>query len=759
MRAAASVDVAGAARPPVRRRPLLEALESRLLLSADLPGIPVPDPAPIMALSEPADTQGPRVVASFVASEEADVVGFVLVFDENVLPSSVDASDVLSIIGPDGASLTSSIVSVQAFVNAFDGSSRFLGIEITPIAGEGEYVLSLGAAITDAAGNAIDPMELRLQFAPPDLQPVSLSAPPTAEPGGVAMLSWLGRNARPGTSMDGSWTDRIWLSTDDRFDRATDVVVVDAFVFVADVAGPTWSGFASVPISTTPGTYWLFLEVNGQGFGSDRSFADNLLLPGHRIEVRAPSPANLVVTDIVAPSTAVAGETVEIAWTTENRGDRTAGGGWFGWVDEIWLSGEDGTTPEVLLGQFTVAESLMPGGSTTTRGPITIPDLPGNRRIIVRTDVFGGVDEGDGEADNTTVDDGSILITMPPLPDLVVENLVVMPTTFDYGTRIRVDFDIVNRGTAAGGSGRFDKVWLSRDAVLDADDLSLGDGFDFRAALEIGEARRLGFFVTPPLSTDWGSGPHFILVEADSSFGVRELDERNNVTAVAVEAIAPPSADLVVESITAPAGAWSGDVVTVRWLTHNRGTLAASGFVERLVLYIGDQPVASTDTPRFSSSLAAGTSVERSAQLTIPVEARGAYRFRVVTDATNQVFERGGERNNVAIDDADTVVTTRPLPDLVVTDITAPTAVVNGQPLTLRYTVTNRGTASTEADALSTTRIVVRPADLGLPDAAFGSQLINIGGLAVGASRSFEVRFDSTPEGRLGDSTFVLTVD
>jgi hypothetical protein len=310
-----------------RLRPALEALEPRLLLSADLvPAAPIVEPPPLMALSEPADTQGPQVVASFIGTDRTDLLGFVVIFDEDILPASFDASDVVSILAPDGAQLVSTIVKVEVYTSPFDGSNRVVGIEIAPTDLEGEYVVVLGPGLTDAAGNANAQTELRLRFAPPDLQPVSLSTPPTAEAGTFASLSWTGRNVRPDSLIDSAWSDRIWISTDDQFDATADTVLVDWFVFPAGATATTWTGFAQAVMPSTPGTYWLFLEVNGQRFGDDRDWSDNLLTPGNAIEVTPPARPDLVVTSITAPSEATEGATFDVTWTTRNDGSAETAG-------------------------------------------------------------------------------------------------------------------------------------------------------------------------------------------------------------------------------------------------------------------------------------------------------------------------------------------------------------------------------------------------------------------------------------------------
>lgn len=741
--AARSSVAAGSVRPPVKRRPLLEALESRLLLSADLPGMPLPDPSAIEALSAPADTQVPRLFRSDLASVETNVIGFLLTFEESVLPSSVDAADVLAITGPDGTSLLSSIVSAQAFVNPFDGSSFNVGIEIAPVAGEGEYVLLLGGGITDLAGNAMAPTELRFQFAPPDLQPLSFTPSPTAEAGGYATLAWSGWNARFDTRMSSGWTDRIWLSTDDQFDRTVDAVLLDAFVapYTFSPTAVSWAGFAGAFMPSTPGTYWLFLEVNGQGFGADRSYADNVLLPGKPIEITTPQRPDLVVTSITAPATAAQGETIQVTWTTRN--DGTAGT-FGGWTDEIWLTGTDGVSPETRLAEVYRGTALAAGTEVSETWSASLPtDLAlGARRVVIRTDVNNFIGESaTGETNNASVDDATIVISALPRPDLTVEDVMLQWNGgFTFGDTAELFYLVANRSQVAAGAFSIDEsVWLSRDAVLDAEDRRIASSSRFIDGLAAGSGVFTAQRIQLPLDNAFDTGSWYVIVEVDPSF--EEADDGNNTAADDVYITAPPAADVRVFSVEAPVEVPVMFGVDVRWITVNRGVVAATAMTEEVWLsdLSGTVPEIRLAQVSFADSIPPGGQAERSARVSLPAGTPSWRRFMIVTDASQSVVERQGEANNVTAASRPTIVVERQLPDLVVSDIDAPTSGFDGRPLTFSYTVSNVGGGATIGGR--------RVDEIWLGNES-GGRAIKLGenevfdDLAVGEARTYTVTFD-----------------
>ena len=122
--------------------------------------------------------------------------------------------------------------------------------------GEGRYV-----AFLDANENGYpDWFEARY----PDLSAVagSMSAPSTLAIGQAFVLSYGAQNRGPGMVSGQTWTDRVYLSTDNRLDEA-DVLLGSAGMSVGLTAPQSYSGQISVTVPpVTDGSYYLIVSVD-----------------------------------------------------------------------------------------------------------------------------------------------------------------------------------------------------------------------------------------------------------------------------------------------------------------------------------------------------------------------------------------------------------------------------------------------------------------------------------------------------------------
>lgn len=314
--------------------------------------------------------------------------------------------------------------------------------------------------------------------------------------------------------------------------------------------------------------------------------------------------------------------------------------------------------------------------------------------------MYGNVDEGaSGEANNQTVDDTTISITPPLRPDITVENLTVTPSTgvlFDSFVTLR--FALANRGEAPAGffSGT-QTAWLSTDAVLDAADRQVAFGYQSVNGLAVDGSIQssLGFWL--PLSNSLDTGDWFLILETDS--GLRESDETNNTAAVALRITAPPAPDLRVLTVEAPTEIQTYVDFEVRWVTVNEGPGIVILAQEQVWLSdaSGTVPERLLSASNHIGRLAQGEQSESSVRLQFDADVPSGRRIMVVTDATQTHVERAGEDDNVTGAPNTTRVAQRVLPDLMVSDIDAPTSAPNGRPLTFSYTVTNIGGGPTVA--------------------------------------------------------------
>ncbi|MCB2153783.1 hypothetical protein KQI84_02760 [bacterium] len=178
----------------------------------------------------------------------------------------------------------------------------------------------------------------------------------------------------------------------------------------------------------------------------------------------ADSDIDVSVSDVLGPSSAIAGESVPVTWTVNNVGMGTVFGPW---RDRVWVVPDGGGDP-VMAGDQLVGSgvTLGPGQSYTAESLVRVPGaLPGdyNWRVELnaRKDIFEGQNYGNNTADSTS---------------LVALDIPVLPVDGDSDTRlIGAEGDSLwYQFDAAPGQD----VLVTLDSALDTGvmELYLGDG-------------------------------------------------------------------------------------------------------------------------------------------------------------------------------------------------------------------------------------------------------------------------------------------
>ena len=275
-------------------------------------------------------------------------------------------------------------------------------------------------------------------------------------------------------------------------------------------------------------------------------------------------------------TTAVAGGAVRLSWTRRNRG---AG----------WLRGGGRDAAELMLGGEPVARAvargfgpLPPGGSSPHTLVLAIPaEAEGVATLRLTLDAGRALAEPHGPENQAVL---PLLIEPSPNPDLAAVRLDVgeaatlredaarpargsagggVPVL--AGAPVPVRLVVENLRPAAGPAGRFDAVYLSADAVLDASDeeLLVVD----RPEPLAGRARSAstGEVVVPEARA---GSPAFLIGVADAGGSAAEGDpslRRNNAVAVAIDVRSPaeePEDQPLGEDDAPPR-------TTVAWIPHD----------------------------------------------------------------------------------------------------------------------------------------------------------------------------------------------
>jgi subtilase family serine protease len=590
------------------------------------------------------------------------------------------------------------------------------------------------------AASAID--VLTIPFA--DLVVRSVIAPAIGDSGEPIEVSWEVTNQGIGTTNTSQWSDSLLLVRDPGQSPTGDNLIAPLAEFVH--TGPLAVGSAysrSAIVALPHGLEGSFFVVVATGFGIspidgrtlvghgpfEYLFAADNLAASDELVVTLTPPPDLVVSDIAAPLTALAGSRIDISWTVLNDGTTDADGRW---VDRVMLreAGKpDGTSIE--LGQFTYSSPLQAGKFYTRSEQFSLPStLQGLFQVVVTTNSTASLFEHHLATNNTTADTEPVLVTLAPRPDLQVLS-VTAPATVSAGNITAIEFVVINQGTAATPSRWQDRVYISLDDRRTADDLLVAT-LDNGASLASAEQylSKTADFVVPRRYR----GEAFIIVQTDSGNHVDEFpNDDNNQVVVPVNVTAAPPADLVASHVVAPDLAYDGTELEVHYRVSNLGVgeTDRDSWTDQIWLARdrrrpsplrinpdgsqfgkGDILLA---TVTHSGSVALNAHYDQVVRVRLPERITGEYFITAWSDAFDVVLE-DTLATNINPDDPNELdgnnykarpisVLLTPPPDLTVTQVNASNgdqgaghAFVGGEPITVRWTVTNQGNNETFSD-------------------------------------------------------------
>ncbi len=490
----------------------------------------------------------------------------------------------------------------------------------------------------------------------PDLRVQSVTAPASAQAGGTASLEFVVVNQGP-MATTGQWTDRVYLSVDNVI--SGDDQLLGTFASGAAL-GTGESYLTNAGTFTIPARYRgsVFLLVQtDSGSQVDEYPRDDNNVFAQPIEIVPLPPADLVVSQVVAPTQTFDGTQVEVRYRVTNLGlgttDRDQ------WVDTIWLTqdknrpspGISGQVQDYLLASVPHVGALGVGEFYDVTFTVTLPErVTGQWYITPWTDAYDVVIE-DTQAVNVNPDDPNELdnnnyrsrpmtVLLTPPPDLVVSS-VVAPAAATAGGPLTVRWTVQNVGANATGDTAWgDLVYLSDSPTLDAPGartwlLTDPKGLPHLGALGAGGSYTVEqTFVLSPEATG-----QYVIVK--TGLGAWEGPYDANNTRAATTVVTAPAADLRVTSVGVPAVNYSGEAALVNWTVQNFG--AAVPATTRLwydYVYVSTDaqfnPLRATLVGKFAHDntqpLAALASYTRQELVTLPRGIGGNFYVHVLTD-------------------------------------------------------------------------------------------------------------------------------
>ena len=288
-------------------------------------------------------------------------------------------------------------------------------------------------------------------------------------------------------------------------------------------------------------------------------------------------------------------------------------------------------------------------------------------------------------------------------PDLTVPAVSVTPSAAAYfGDTVTIGWTLRNIGSDPASEHWSDRIYLSRDATLSADDIQL-------ATVDAGSVAPLApqsdctrnATVMLPLNATVADGWYYVLVQTDALGQQPEANEGNNVgVSDTLNLTIPMLPDLVVSRIESPVEALSGQAVQYSWTLTNQSTVDVTGSWNDYV-YLSADDVAGSDlfvgSFPITATIPAGQSITRAQTYDVPGTLQGNHWFIVTTDAEHQIYEHSHENNNTSVAGHPMAIRLSPFPNLQVQDITLPTTAWSSQQTEIHWTVKNAGTGPTSA--------------------------------------------------------------
>lgn len=493
----------------------------------------------------------------------------------------------------------------------------------------------------------------------PDLVMTALTVPASAGVQQSITISDTIKNQGGGTA--GASQIRYFLSDDGNVDPLDTLIGSRDVSALAPGASSAGSTVVTIPAATGAGTFFLIAKADGGSSIGEALESNNLIVRSIQIG------PDLAVTNLTAPTTAGAGQSLTVSDTINNRGGGTAGAS----VTRYYLSATSTLNGSpVPLGERTVP-SLAPGASSSASTVLTIPAGTGSGiwYIVAQADADGNVPE--------TLETNNLYARSVQLgPDLVFTNLSV-PTYAAAGQGMTITETVKNQGSGAAGPS-VTQYYLSANSTFDGSDQLLGARSV--PGLAAGATSSGSTALTIPSGTP--TGTWYVIAKLDGEDSLFETNEINNVSVRTVQI----GADLNLSSLYAPSATGAGLSVTVSETTRNLGVAPAGASVTQY--YLSTNSVLDTsDTPLGSRSvpaLAAGGYSAGSATITIPPgTGPGVWYIIAAADSEGSV-EEAVETNNVA---------SRWIqigPDLTVS-VVAPSSIAAGATVSVTETTKNQG--------------------------------------------------------------------
>ncbi|MBN8597234.1 MAG: hypothetical protein J0L78_06130 [Planctomycetes bacterium] len=551
-------------------------------------------------------------------------------------------------------------------------------------------VTDAGGVVTesDESNNGLLSSVINVKPVFPDFLVEGIVLPSQSGIGQPLSLSYQVRNAGSGRAYVYYTRDRLFLSVNNVAGDGDDVSIgYSDYMY----GGPTGNSYLEPgAVFNRSVSFTLPSNISGARYlvvkGDENNYvpegaageANNTVVSTGTVDLIV--PPDLVVESISVPSAVSIGQTIDVFWTVRNTGAGAASGPW---VDEFLLSKTTAGTSPISLGTFTYTGNLAAGASYTGQKSITVPaSATGTFYFLTLTDASNVVFESNND-NNKLVNSQTFT---GKLPDLVL-GVVTLPSTITPGQEINLGYRINNTGDGSAIGTWIDRFVLSTNSTYgDSDDIFLAQQF---TSGPLAAADLVDRTIQLTVPGNIPSGDYQLIGRTNFTGSLSESSTTNNNSAPIAVTVTVPN--LVLQDVVVGDDATPERTFSIGYQQRNSGNGATqTGWTDRLTLSTNlikgdaDDRVLGS----FSSDvLAAGANRQVIRDVTLPSDLEvSQYLVFIDLDATNIVPETS-EADNGAF----TAPFAVSVPDLLISDVAAPSNGSIGKPIAVQWKASNPG--------------------------------------------------------------------
>jgi hypothetical protein len=314
---------------------------------------------------------------------------------------------------------------------------------------------------TNQNNNIYGPVPITITSDSADLDVTTASGPTSALAGSVISVPFTVKNIGnfpPNTSY---WIDAVYLTTNGLVGDPSSVLLGYTNNVANLAPGASYNNTLDVRLpANAQGQYYLVVVTDAGNYVVEPGLRGNsTYVINPPLEIALGPVADLLVTNVIVPTTAYEGQPVTITWTVQNVGNAAATGSW---ADTAYLSLDQTVDPaaDTYLGLANNPTNLVPGQSYTNTASFTIPQgLAGPFYVFITAD-YGNTLQERNLDNNSDFSPQAVEVELLPPVDLV-SGIVTIPQNSTPGQNMTVTYSVFNTGSNTAVGSWEDAVYLS----------------------------------------------------------------------------------------------------------------------------------------------------------------------------------------------------------------------------------------------------------------------------------------------------------